>query len=109
MKPILKQVSEIIAQANDQFYTKHTCVDTLLGIIDKALRNQGLDADAVTVDAPALDKKIVFLLHDSKPSTIDIAFGNKEGNITSSSVVKLDSLTVESALDMMESTFLPVN
>lgn len=109
MKPILKKVSEIIAQANDQFYAKHTSVDTLLGIMDKALRKQGLEADAVTLDAPVLDKKIVFLLHDSKPDTIDIAFGNKEGVIASSNVIKLESLTIDSTLDMMESTFLPVN
>ncbi len=109
MKPILKQVSEIIAQANDQFYTKHTSVDTLLGIIDKALRNQGLNADAVTIDAPIQDKKIVFLLHDNKPDTVDVAYGNKEGEISSSNVTQIEVLSVQYVLDMMESYFLPNN
>jgi len=71
-----------------------------------ALRNQGMNADAVTIDAPALDKKIVYLLHDEKPNTVDVAFGNKEGDINASSVIELSNVTQESVLRMMELNFL---
>jgi len=106
MRETLKTVSEVIAKANDTFYSKHTKVDTLIGIIDKALRNQGMNADAVTIDAPTLDKKIVYLLHDEKPNTVDVAFGNKDGDINASSVIELSNVTQESVLQMMELNFL---
>ncbi len=66
MKEPLKTVSEIIAQANDEFSAKHN-IDTIVGIIDKKLRLQGMNTDAITIDCLAQDKKIVLLMHDEKP------------------------------------------
>jgi hypothetical protein len=64
MKSKLKKLSEIVAKANDLFYSKFDNIDTLMGIMDKTLRNQGMRADAITIDCIALDKKIVMLIHD---------------------------------------------
>jgi len=106
MNEKLKQVSEIIAQANDDFYERNKSIDTLMGIMDKVLRNQGMSADAITIDCPALDKKIVFLLHDAKPETVNIAFGNKAGEIESSSDHELSQLSVASVLTVLENNLL---
>jgi hypothetical protein len=106
MNPKLKQVSEIIAQANDSFYERNSTIDTLMGIMDKALRKQGMPADAITIDCLALDKKMVFLLHDAKPNTVNITLGNKAGDIDSSSEHQLSQLTVDAVLILLEDNFL---
>ena len=108
MKEPLKSVSEVIAQANDKFYEVNNNIDTLVGIIDKALRKQGMNADAVTIDCPALNKKLAFLLHDSKADSVDIAQGNKAGDIFSSASEPLAELTVNKVVAIMNSYFKPL-
>lgn len=106
MKEPLKSVSEIIAKANDTFYAQHKNIDTLVGVIDQALRKQGMNADAVTIECPALDKKLVFLLHDHKPTSVDIAQGNKAGDIFSSSTDNLTALTIDKVTELMADYFI---
>lgn len=106
MKEPLKSLSEVIAQANDKFYIEHKNVDTLVGIIDKALRQQGINADAVTIDCPALDKKLVFVLHDNKAGSVDIAQGNKAGDIFSSTTYEKSALNIEKVIALMTDNFL---
>ncbi|MDH5357577.1 MAG: hypothetical protein OEW63_03000, partial [Gammaproteobacteria bacterium] len=102
----LQNLSEIVARANDAFYSKFDNVDTLMGVMDKALRNQGIKADAITIDCIALDKKIVILLHDDKPDAVDIALGNKEGDIYSSSEYELIKISEAVIVGIMESNFI---
>lgn len=106
MNTTLKKLSEIIAEANDLFDARHQNIDTVLGIMDQVLRKQGIHADAVTVDCLGLNKKIVFLLHDDKPGIVDIAFGNKEGNIESSSEYDLKNISVANIIEIMKDNFL---
>jgi len=102
----LKKLSEVVAEANDLFDAGHKSIDTVLGIMDQALRKQGINADAVTIDYISLNKKIVFLMHDDKPEIVDIAIGNKEGNIQSSSAYDLNTLSVAMVVGIMEDNFL---
>jgi len=106
MKSTLKNLSEIVAKANDLFYEKFDNIDTLMGIIDKALRKQGIKADAITIDCVSLDKKIVLLLHDAKPSNVEIALGNKEGDIHSSSEYAISEISEEFILEIIEKNFI---
>lgn len=106
MKSTLNNLSEIVAKANDLFYSKFDNIDTLMGIMDKTLRNQGMKADAITIDCIALDKKIVILIHDEKPDFVNIALGNKEGEIYSSSEYKLTKLSEAAILEIMEVNFI---
>lgn len=111
MKDALKLLSEISAKANDLFFEQHKNIDTLMGIMDKTLRKQGLNADAITIDCIAFDKKpfdkkIVILLHDDKPDTVDIALGNKAGDIFSSSTHSKETLSVTTLLAIMKENFL---
>ncbi|REL27302.1 hypothetical protein DXX93_12500 [Thalassotalea euphylliae] len=105
MSPKLSAFAEIIAKANDALMAKHQRVDTLMGIIDKALRQQGMAADAITIDAPSLDKKVVFLLADVEPEHVEVAYGNKAGDIFRKARVELTSLDVEQVQEMMEGYF----
>jgi len=106
MKATLKALSEIVAQANDLFFQHNESVDTLIGIMDKNLRKQGMNADAITIDCIAANKKIVLVLHDSKPTLVDIALGDKEGEIHSSAEHALSGITIATVLAMMEDYFL---
>jgi len=102
----LKEISEMVAQANDQFHDRNAKIDVVMGLIDKGLRQQGIKADAISVDCIPLDKKIVFLLHDDKPNSIGIALGNKQGDIHSSSQQELSDLSVSFFLMLMEENFV---
>lgn len=106
MNEKLDKLAEIVARANDMFYTKHKTVDTLMGIMDKALRAQGMRADAITVDCVAFDKKVVLLLHDAKPDIVEIALGNKNGDIFSTSEYELAELTETVILGVLEMSFI---
>ncbi len=105
MKEFLNTLSEIVAKANDLFYERNKSVDTLMGIMDKTLRKQGIPADAITIDCVAMDKKIVLVLHDSKPELVDIALGNKDGEIYSSAEHTLKDMTVDYVLAMLGESF----
>jgi hypothetical protein len=107
MNNTLKKLSEIVARANDLFSHKFENIDTIMGIMDKTLRNKGLKADAITIDYFTLDKKIVLLIHDDKPHVVDIALGNKSGDIYSSSEYALSDISESVILSIMEENFIP--
>jgi hypothetical protein len=96
MKSKLKNLSAIVASANDSFQSK----------FNKALRNQGMKADAITIDCIAQDKRIVILIHDDKPDLVDIALGNKEGDIYSSSEYEINKISEAVIVEMMEVNFI---
>ena len=105
MRVALKSLSEIIAEANDLFYEKNNHIDTVIGIMDKVLRQQGMNADAITVDCIPLNKKIVFLLHDEKSQQVDIAFGNKAGDINSTLQIQMSELSTHKVVTFMVEYF----
>ncbi|TPH14039.1 hypothetical protein [Litorilituus lipolyticus] len=105
MREPLKTVSEIIARSNDSLYQKHPHIDTIIGIMDKALRQQGMNSDAITIECPAQNKKIVFLLHDEKPDYISIAVGDKTGNVETSSEIGLENFSETMLMVMLEMHF----
>jgi hypothetical protein len=102
----LKILSESVAKANDLFYARNACVDTLMGIMDKTLRKHGIKADAITIDCIAANKKIVLVVHDSKPETVDIALGDKDGVVESSSSHNCVDINEHFLLTLMENNFL---
>ena len=106
MNSKLQDLSELVARANDLFFSKFENVGTLMGIMDKTLRKQGMNADAVTIDCVSLNKKIVLLIHDDKPDIISIALGNKEGEVFSSSEFELVKVTEAVVVEIMEANFI---
>ncbi len=106
MKSKLQNLSELVARAGDIFESKAGAIDTLMGIMDKTLRNQGIPADAVTIDCIPLNKRIVILLHDDKPDFVSIALGNKEGDIYSSSEHELSTISETKIVEIMDVNFI---
>jgi hypothetical protein len=76
-----------------------------MGIMDETLRKQGIKADAITIDCIAVNKKIVLVVHDSKPDAVDIALGNKDGVIESSSSHRCADINEHFLLTLMKITF----
>ncbi len=107
MKSKLINLSEMVAKANDQFSRKFDSIDILMGIMDKNLRNKGMAADAITVDCKSQDKKIVLLIHDAKPDVVEVALGNKAGDIFSSSEYACNELSETVIEEIMATNFLP--
>jgi len=106
MKSKLIYISEIVAKANDQFASKFNKIETLMGIMDKALRNNGMPADAITIECTSQNKKIVVLIHDEKPDIVEVALGNKAGEIHSSFEYAFNELSDAVILAVMEKNFL---
>jgi len=106
MKSKLKDLSEIVARANDLFCSKFNHINTIMGLMDKTLRDQGMQADAITIDCIAQDKRIVILIHDHKPDLVDIALGNKAGDIYSSAEYELNKISEAFIVEMMEVNFV---
>ncbi len=102
----LKNISEVVAKASDLFSIKFDKVDVLMGIMDKTLRNQGLKADAITLDCISQKKKIVVLIHDDKPDVVEVALGNKQGHIYSSTEYGINELSVAVIVGIMETNFI---
>jgi len=102
MNKNLKQLAEIIAKANDLYFELNPSIKTTMGIMDKILRQQGMNADAITIECMSLDKKIVFLIHDDKPAMVNIALGNKEGSIHSSLEQSLSDMTVKTITQLLQ-------
>jgi len=106
MKATLKSLSEIVAKANDLFYRQFDNIDTVMGIMDKNLRNQGIKADAITIDCIAIDKKIVILIYDDKPNVVSIALGNKDGDIYSSTEYVISEISEKIIVEIMRTNFI---
>ncbi len=106
MNSSLKHLSEIVASANDLLYQQFKSINTVMGIMDKNLRKQGIRADAITVDCLALDKKIVLFLHDDKPNSVDIALGNKAGDIHACTTHAISEVSEAFMLQLMQVNFV---
>ena len=106
MKEDLKNLSEIVARANDLLYSKYENIDTLMGIIDQSLRNQGIKADAVTVECVTVDRKLLILIHDEKPDSVTIVSGNKAGDIYSKTEYAMSEVSESFFVDIMERNFI---
>jgi hypothetical protein len=63
-----------------------------------------MKADAITIDCIALDTKIV--IHDDKPDGVNIALGNKDGDIYSSSEYELVKKPETIIVVIMEANFI---
>lgn len=75
MKPNTQTLYELIVQGNDLF-TQTSAVNTSVGLMDKALRNKGINADAVMVDEITSKNRLIFVLLDADTDTVGIGLGN---------------------------------
>lgn len=94
MKPNTQKIYELTAQATDIFNKSHGHISTSVGLMNKALRDKGIEADAVMVDAIVSKNRLIFVLLDADPSIVGIGLGNIiEDNINLVDKVTLEELT----------------
>lgn len=78
-----KKVSEWVAKAGDTFMAAHPNSGLLMGVIDKQLRSQGIPANAVSIEIPAKNIKILVVVFDFINADIEFHIGNKSGDVYS--------------------------
>lgn len=76
MKPNTQKLYELVIEGNDLFVDVTSGINTSVGLMDKALRKKGINADAVTVDAIQSKNRLIFVLLDTDTSTVGIGLGN---------------------------------
>lgn len=102
MKPNTQKLYELTVQAKDLFDETHSHISTSVGLMDKALRKKGINADAVTVDAIASKDRLIFVLLDADTTTVGIGLGNiAEDSINLVDKTMLNTLTPKALVDIL--------
>ena len=101
-----KQISEWVAKAADAFMAQNSD-SILMGLIDKQLREQGLQADAISIEIVKRNIKILILVPDNINHSIEGLVGNKEGDEYSSFKEPFDALSEERFLDILNFQLSP--
>lgn len=102
MKPNTQKLYEITVQANDLFIENNPSISTSVGLMDKALRNKGISADAVTVDAIVSKNRLIFVLLDTNTEIVGIGLGNiVEDNIDLVDQISLNALNPKVASELL--------
>ncbi len=76
MKANTQKLYELTVEANDLFIQANSQISTSVGLMDKALRKKGIQADAVTVDAIVSKNRLIFVLLDADTTTVGVGIGN---------------------------------
>lgn len=76
MKKTTQKLYELTINANDTFIQENSGIHTSIGLMDKALRNKGLNAEAITVDNISSKKRVILALLDDNPNVVGVGVGN---------------------------------
>lgn len=88
-----------LAQAQIQQSTQG--IDPIVAI-NHGLRKSGFAADALTITNAKTDKRILFILHDDKPDTVDYEFGKASEDPTFEfKSIEFEKLTQQTLYDWM--------
>ncbi len=101
-----KQISEWVAKAADAFMAQNSD-SILMGLVNKKLREQGIQADAISIEIVKRNIKILILVPDDTNHSIEGLVGNKEGNEYSSFKEPFDALSEERFLEILNFELSP--
>lgn len=88
-----------LAQAQIQ---QNTDIDPVVAI-NHGLRKSGFSADALTITNAKTDKRILIILHDDKPDTVDYEFGKASDDPTFEfKSIEFEKLTQQTLYDWMQ-------
>ena len=99
-------LADIAALAQTEFQRNYSHIDPVIGIM-RSMRDAGFAADALTIDCITSGKRILFILHDSAPDTLDYLFGyrDKDPDMVFEKIALTDA-TKEQFYAWMEGYFL---
>ncbi len=75
MKSNIEQLLSMAVQVNELFMKRCGTLSTTVGLLDKALRKQGNNSEAVTIDSAKLGKKLMFIILDEQPNIVGVGVG----------------------------------
>ncbi|CAH0990173.1 hypothetical protein SIN8267_00258 [Sinobacterium norvegicum] len=94
-------LSDIAALAQAAVQQQNIGIDPVIGISHR-LREAGFDADMLTIENKATDRRILLVLHDDQPDTVDVEFGRgSEDPRFAFEKIKLSALTEALFIDWM--------
>jgi hypothetical protein len=67
-------LSDLAALAQAKIQQQNIGIDPVIGISHR-LREAGFDADMLTIENKQTDRRILLVLHDDRPDTVDVEFG----------------------------------
>lgn len=71
------QLADIAGLAQADFQRDFQDIDPVVGIM-RSLRDAGFAADALTIDCIYSGKRIICILHDNNPDSVDYQFGYRD-------------------------------
>lgn len=99
-------LSEVAKLAQADIQAAYPGVDPIIGISHN-LRHSGFAADTLTIDNRVNDTRIIMILHDHKPDTVEYEFASISKDPTFNfTVIKLNELTQETLFTMMKTALI---
>lgn len=101
----IKKLCDIATEAHTRFQQEVADIDPIVGV-NQGMRKSGVPADVMTIDCLKSGKRIILILHDEHPDSINYQFAfrdkDPESNFTSMS---FRDFTEELILGWMKSYF----
>jgi hypothetical protein len=102
----LHKLCDIATEAHTRFQNEIKDIDPIVGV-SKSMRASGVPADVMTIDCLKNGKRIILILHDDKPDTINYQFAWRDRDYDNEfTEISFDDLTESVFLDWMKRYFV---
>lgn len=106
-EPRLKTLSDLTEQAHARIQAKHEDINPVVSL-RQGLRDNGIPADAMTIDCMRTRKRILLVLHDEQPEALLYQFTTLEREMEENwQELGFEGLTAELLFDWMRDYFSP--
>ena len=103
--PALSKLSDIASAAHVQIQKDCENINPVIGV-NRGMRNQGIPADAMTIDCLATGKRIILILHDQQADIVRYQFSFKDQDPTNVfEQIALNDITITTLYDWMKKYF----
>tara|TARA_R110001592_G_scaffold52511_14_gene160743 strand:+ start:13948 stop:14280 length:333 start_codon:yes stop_codon:yes gene_type:complete len=103
--PALSKLSDMATEAHTQIQQNCATINPIVGI-NRGMRDQGIPADAMTIDCLATGKRIILILHDQHADLVRYQFSFKDQDPTDIfDAISLSELTSSTLYDWMKNYF----
>lgn len=100
------RLADIAGKGQADFQRDYKDVDPVVGIM-RSLRDSGFAADAMTIDCLQSGKRIICILHDNTPETVEYQFGYRDKDPSATfEQIALNELTASQFYTWMKGYFV---
>ncbi|MFL0809419.1 MAG: hypothetical protein K6L76_03295 [Agarilytica sp.] len=98
----MQKLCDFATEAHTRFQQEIADIDPIVGV-NQGMRNNGIPADAMTIDCLKNGKRIILILHDDQPDSISYQFSWHDKDPASHfSKIPFDDLSGELILEWMK-------